>query len=70
MNTAQRLFVVTSWMFIVLAGLLFLVPTGLPSAEGSAWVCLVVGAVSHLALLAAIVFDQFSKPSPNPPAEG
>jgi hypothetical protein len=69
-NTAQRLFVVTSWLFISLAGLLFLVPTDFPSAQGAAWACLGVGIASHLALLAALVFDQIPGPADNPPAEG
>lgn len=68
MNTAQRLFVVTSWLFITLAALLFLVPTDFQSSEGAAWACLGVGIFSHLALLAAIVFDQIPGPADNPPS--
>lgn len=70
MNTAQRLFVVSSWLFITLAGLLFLVPTDFSSAEGAAWTCLGVGVASHLALLGAIVYDQIPPRSGNPPTEG
>lgn len=70
MNAAQRMFVVTSWLFIALASLLFLVPTDFPSAEGAAWTCLGVGLASHLALLAAIIYDQIPGRQDNPPAEG
>ena len=70
MNRAQTTFVVTSWLFIVLAALLFLVPTDFPSAQGAAWACLGTGLASHLALLAAIIFDQVAAaPSDNPPTE-
>lgn len=68
MNVAHRTFVATSWLFVILSGLLFLVPTDFPSAQGAAWTCLGVGITSHIALLAAIIFDQFT-PS-NPPSEG
>lgn len=71
MNKAQTTFVVTSWLFIVLAALLFLVPTDFPSAQGAAWTSLGVGLASHLALFAAIVFDQVAAASSDsPPAEG
>lgn len=70
MNTAQRFFVITSWLFIILGGLLFLVPTDIPSVEGAAWVSLGAGLASHLALLAAIIYDQFPSPQNNPPSEG
>lgn len=71
MNKAQTTFVVTSWLFITLAALLFLVPTDFPSAQGAAWTCLGVGIASHLALLAALVFDQVAGLSvDNPPTEG
>lgn len=70
MSAAQRLFVVTSWLFIILASLLFLVPSKFPSAEAAAWVSLGAGAVSHLALLAAIVYDQIPGTPDNPPAGG
>lgn len=70
MNTAQRLFVVTSWLFIVLGALLFLVPTDFPSAEAAAWVCVGTGLASHLALLGAIIYDQFPNTPASPPPEG
>lgn len=66
MNVAQRLFVVSSWLFISLSALLFLVPTDFASAQGAAWTCLGVGIVSHLALLAALINDQIPG---NPPPE-
>lgn len=69
MTTAQRLFVVSSWLFIILAGLLFLLPTDFPSAQGAAWTSLSAGLVSHLALLGAIIYDQVPK-TVNPPVEG
>lgn len=69
MNTAQRFFVVTAWLFISLAGLLFLVPTDFPSAQGAAWTSLGVGIASHLALLVALILDQIPGPADNPPAE-
>lgn len=62
MNIAQRLFIVSSWLFLILAGLLFLVPTDFSSAEGAAWTCLGAGLASHLALMVAIVFDQIASP--------
>ena len=58
MNKAQTTFVTTAWLFIVLAALLFLVPTDFPSAQGAAWACLGTGLASHLALFAAIVYDR------------
>lgn len=70
MSAAQRLFVVTSWLFIILSALLFLVPNNFDSSEGAAWACLGVGIASHLALLAAIISDQFFGAPGNPPAEG
>jgi hypothetical protein len=69
-NSAQVSFVVTSWLFIILAALLFLVPTDFPSSEGAAWTCLGVGIASHLALLAAIIFDQFPGKTDSPVSEG
>ncbi len=70
MNTAQKTFVTTSWLFVILAGLLFLVPSDFPSAQGAAWACLGVGITSHLALLGAIIFDQVAPtPTDNPPSE-
>lgn len=69
MNAAQRLFVVSSWLFIALSGLLFLVPTDFASAQGAAWACLGVGIASHLALLAALIFDQIAGTPGNPPPE-
>lgn len=69
MNSAQKLFVVTSWLFLSLSGLFFLVPTDFESAEGAAWACLGVGIASHLALLAALIFDQIPGPADNPPTE-
>lgn len=68
MNKAQTLFIATSWIFIVLASLLFLIPNPFPSSEGAAWTCLVTGIFSHLSLLIAIVYD--GRPSANPPPEG
>lgn len=62
MNTAHRFFITTSWLFIVLSALLFLVPTDFPSAQGAAWTCLGAGLASHLALLVAIVYDQMVVP--------
>lgn len=71
MNSAQKIFISTAWVFIVLAGLLFLVPTDFESAEGAAWTCLGAGLVSHLALLAAIIFDlDVSRRISNPQSEG
>lgn len=69
MNVAQKLFVVTSWMLLVLSGLLFLIPTPIASTEAAAWTCLSVGVISHLALLVAIVYDQLPTSPGNPPAE-
>lgn len=69
MNAAQRLFVITSWLFIVLGALLFLVPTDFPSAQAAAWTCLGIGIASHLALLGAIIYDQISSTAV-PTAEG
>lgn len=69
MNTAQKLFIITAWLFLILGGLLFLIPTEFPSAEAAAWVSLSAGAASHLALLGAIIYDQIPG-SGNPPAEG
>lgn len=69
MNTAQRMFVVSSWLFIILGALLFLVPTDFPSAEGAAWTSLGIGIFSHLGLFAALVFDQIPGPVDNPPSE-
>lgn len=68
MNLAQKMFVVTSWMFLTLAGLFFLVPTDFPSAQGAAWTCLGVGLAGHIALLAAIIFDQVAAPAANVPS--
>jgi hypothetical protein len=70
MNIAQRLFIVSSWLFIILAGLLFLVPTDFPSAQGAAWTSLGTGLASHLALLVAIIFDQTTTPPTTAPSEG
>ena len=71
MTRAQTTFMVTAWLFIVLAGLLFLVPTDFPSAQGAAWACLGTGLASHLALFAAIVYDQVATaPADNPPSDG
>lgn len=70
MNAAQKFFVVSSWLFITLGALLFLVPTDFPSAQGAAWACLGVGIASHLALFAAIVVDQIQSPADNPPTTG
>jgi hypothetical protein len=64
MNTAQRTFIGTSWIFLVLAGLLFLVPTDFPSAQAAAWTCLGVAIASHVALLAAIIFDAVTPSGP------
>lgn len=69
MNAAQKFFVVSSWLFVILAALLFLIPTDFASSEGAAWACLGVGIASHLALFAAIVVDQVSG-ADNPPTEG
>lgn len=70
MKTAQKVFVSTAWLFIVLAGLLFLVPTTIATVQVAAWVCLATGIVSHLVLLGAIVFDVV-QPTPDvPPVEG
>lgn len=69
MTAAQRMFIITSWLFIILGGLLFLVPTPFGSAEGAAWTCLGVGLLSHLALLAAIVYDGIV-PATSPTQEG
>ena len=69
MNRAQTTFVVTSWLFIILSALLFLIPTDFPSAQGAAWTCLGIGIASHLALFAAIIYDQVAV-SDNPPVEG
>ncbi len=57
------MFVTTSWLFLILAGLFFLVPTDFPSSEAAAWTCLGVGIGSHLALLAALVFEQVTEPA-------
>lgn len=70
MSPAQRMFVISSWLFIVLAALLFLVPTEFPSTEGAAWVCLGVGLASHLALFGGLVVDLVNGPEDNPPTEG
>lgn len=69
MNAAQKVFIGTAWLFLILAGLLFLVPANFPSAQGAAWACLGLGIASHVALLAAIVFDAFGSPPNSPPAE-
>lgn len=58
MSKAQTAFMATAWMFIVLSGLLFLVPTEFDSAEGAAWATLSIGMASHLALLVAIIYDR------------
>lgn len=65
MNTAQRFFVVTSWLFLILGALLFLVPTDFPSAQGAAWTSLGIGIASHLALFAALVSDQVTPDAPS-----
>lgn len=69
MTTAQKFFVVTSWLFITLSALLFLVPTSFASSEGAAWACLGVGIASHLGMFAALVVDSISDRS-NPPTTG
>jgi hypothetical protein len=69
-NRAQTTFVVTSWLFIVLAALLFLIPTDFPSAQGAAWTSLGVGLASHLALFAAIVYDRSTETRDSTTAEG
>lgn len=65
MTKAQTAFMFTAWMFIILAGLLFLVPTSFSSVEGAAWTCLGTGLASHLALMVAIIFDQTAPPTAN-----
>ena len=70
MTKAQTVFMFTAWMFIVLAALLFLVPTSFDSVEGAAWTCLGTGLVSHLALMVAIVYDRAPVVTTNNPAEG
>lgn len=70
MTSAQKIFVGTSWLFLILAGLFFLVPASTPSIVGAAWVSLGAGLVSHLALLVGIVFDVVQTPPrdvPPPP---
>lgn len=70
MMPAQRVFVATAWLFIVLAGLLFLVPTTFASVQAAAWVCLGAGILSHIVLLGAIVFEVI-RPEPDiPPTDG
>lgn len=69
MNTAQKMFVVSSWLFITLGALLFLVPTDFPSAQGAAWTSLGIGIFSHLGLFVALVLDQIPGPVDNPPSE-
>lgn len=68
MTRAQTAFVTTAWLFIILAALLFLVPTDFPSAQGAAWTCLGVGIASHLALFAAIIYDQVGAAAGNAPS--
>lgn len=68
MTKAQTAFMFTAWLFLVLAGLLFLVPNQYPSAQGAAWTCLATGLASHLALMVAIIYDR-TPPATNP-AEG
>lgn len=58
MTKAQTAFMFTAWMFIILAGLLFLVPTSFDSVEGAAWTCLGTGLASHIALMVAIIYDR------------
>jgi len=70
LNSAQTTFVVTSWLFIVLSALLFLVPTNFLSAQGAAWACLCVGLASHLALFAAIVYDRVVSVADTPSVDG
>lgn len=70
MTKAQTTFVVTSWLFIVLAALLFLVPTDFPSAQGAAWACLGTGLASHLALFAAIIYDRITTVADSPNTGG
>lgn len=70
MSAAQRLFIVTAWLFIILGGLLFLVPTDFPSAEAAAWTCLGIGIGGFLALLAAIIYDQVAEQPDIPPPAG
>lgn len=67
MISAQKLFVITSWLFIVLSALLFLVPTDFSSAQGAAWTSLGVGIASHFALFAALAFDQITVSDNGPP---
>jgi hypothetical protein len=62
---AQTAFMFTAWLFIVLAALLFLVPTSFSSTEAAAWTCLGTGLMSHLALMVAIIYDQVSVPTTN-----
>lgn len=57
MKAAQRIFIATAWVFLVLAGLLFLIPTAGATGQAAAWVCLGAGILSHLVLLGALVFD-------------
>lgn len=57
MTTAQKVFIATAWLFLILAGLLFLVPTASAAAQVAAWISFGIGAVSHLVLLGALVFE-------------
>lgn len=63
MTKAQTAFMFTAWMFIVLAALLFLIPTSFSSAEGAAWTCLGTGLASHFALMVAIIYDRTPVPT-------
>lgn len=68
MTNAQKAFVSTSWLFIILSGMFFLVPSSHDSVEGAAWTCLTAGLVSHVALLVAIIYDR-TPPTKNPAPE-
>jgi hypothetical protein len=70
MKTAQRVFIATAWIFIILAGLLFLVPTASATAQVAAWISFGIGAVSHFILLGAIVFDVIQPAADIPPTDG
>ena len=70
MTKAQTTFVVTSWLFIIFAALLFLIPSDFPSVQGAAWTSLGAGLASHLALFAAIIYDQAAPAADAPSTDG
>jgi hypothetical protein len=69
-ETAHKVFSATAWLFLILSGLLFLVPTAGVTGQAAAWVCLGVGIASHVILLGAIVFEVFQGKPDVPPTGG